>query len=125
MIRAGGLQVQVLSLRPILSGIALEFRGLMGLAKREFEEYEEKRQVAINIAVEAGVLEPCQFHDDTLLEGGSDIEDAYKLGNFKWSKGELSNAFESRREMTDIIKSVVEEHWAGECPSCRRWREDD
>ena len=96
----------------------------MGLAKRELEEHEAKCQVALGIAIEAGVLESCEYHDDTLLEGSSDIEEAYKLGNSKWSKGELSGIFESRREMTDIIKSVVEERWAGECPSCAKWRDD-
>ena len=74
----------------------------MGGAKRMMEENESKRAVALEIALEAGVLEQCEFHEDCIFEGGEEIEAAYKLGNSKMSKGDLGDVFESRREMTDL-----------------------
>ncbi|MEN3111145.1 hypothetical protein ACFONG_04715 [Uliginosibacterium paludis] len=88
------------------------------------EDDEEKRGIAIQIALEAGVLEQCEFHEDCLFEGGEEIEAAYKLGNFKISNGEYGDVFESRREMTDLIKEVVQDNSAEECYSCAKNRDD-
>ena len=96
----------------------------MGQAKKHMEEMEGKRNLAISIAVEAGALEECEFHSGTFTEGSSDIENAYKLGNLKITSGELEGAFDSRREMTDLIKEVVDEHSGGECYSCARHRDE-
>lgn len=96
----------------------------MGIAKRQLEELETKNFVALEIAIEAGVLQRCEHHDDAIFEGDADIEDAYKLGNAKFSRGELGNHFESRREMTDAIKGAVETHCAGECYSSAKWRNE-
>ncbi|MDD5336609.1 MAG: hypothetical protein PHS32_22965 [Rhodoferax sp.] len=94
----------------------------MSGSKRMFEDHEAKRGIAIQIAIEAGVLEQCEFHD-IAYEGNEEIESAYKLGNGKFSRGEFRDTFESRREMTDYIKNVVEDHPAEECPSCAHMRE--
>ncbi len=96
----------------------------MGIAKRHMEEMEDKRNLAIRIAVEAGVLDECEYHDGTFTEGSNDIEEAYKLGNSRISSGELDGAFDSRREMTDLIKAVVDELSADECYSCARHRDE-
>ena len=96
----------------------------MGQAKKHMEQMEDKRNLAISIAVEAGALEECDRHPGTFTEGGSDVEDAYKLGNLKVSSGELEGAFDSRREMTDLIKEVVDELSGGECYSCARNRDE-
>jgi hypothetical protein len=94
--------------------------GFMGLAKQHLGELEEKRAVALRILIEAGALQYCEFHDDVILEGHAEIEDAYKLGNSKWE--ELKDWFESRREMTDAMKSAYEDNCAEECYSCRKWQ---
>ncbi len=96
----------------------------MGGAKRMMEENEAKRGIALQIALEAGVLEQCEFHDDCIYEGGEEIESAYKLANHKVSHGELEGVFENRREMTDIIKDVVEDHAAEECYACAKNRDE-
>lgn len=93
----------------------------MGIAKRL---RDEQRQKALKIAIEAGVLKPCEFHEDIILEGGADIEDAYRLGNAKFTRGEFVDIFQDRREMTDTIKSLVEEHYAAECSTCAKWRNE-
>ncbi|MCX5889128.1 MAG: hypothetical protein NTY36_06700 [Deltaproteobacteria bacterium] len=69
----------------------------MGLAKRKLEEIQEKQFVGLFILIKASVLEPCEFHEDVFLSGDADIEDAYRLGNAKWSKGELREVFLNRR----------------------------
>lgn len=96
----------------------------MGFAKRQLEELEAQSATACEIAIEAGVLKRCENHEDVILEGSADIEDAYKLGNAKLSSGKLGDLFKTPRELTDAIKSAVEENCADECYSCRKWREE-
>lgn len=96
----------------------------MGGAKRMMEEKEAKRGIVLQIALEAGVLEQCEIHEDCIFEGGENVEAAYKIGNFKISKGEYRDVFENRREMTDLILTVVQEHCAEECYSCTKNREE-
>ena len=93
----------------------------MGIAKRMMEENEQQLGVAINIAVEADVLAQCEFHNDVFFEGSEDITEAYKLGNAKFSRGELEGDFDDRTQMTDLIKEVVEENCADECHSCAHY----
>lgn len=95
----------------------------MGTSKRLMEEQEEKRAVALQIAIDASVLKRCELHEDAVLDCGSDVEDAYKLGNSRFTKGELSDVFGDRTDMTDAIKEVVGEH-LDECPYCAKWRDE-
>lgn len=44
----------------------------MSGSKRMFEDREAKRRIAIQIAIEAGVLEQCEFHD-IAYEGNEEI----------------------------------------------------
>lgn len=97
----------------------------MGGAKRMMEDHEAKKMVAIRIAMAAGVLDTCEFHADCILEGGEEIESAYKLGNSEFTAGKLEGTFDSRLEMTDTIKEVVEENSADECYICARHRDRD
>ena len=97
---------------------------IMGSAKRMMEEHEGKCSTAIQIALDANVLDQCEYHDDCIYAGNEEIESAYKLGNYKLSNGELEGIFEDRREMTDIIKEVVEDHQGDECYACAKNRDD-
>jgi hypothetical protein len=96
----------------------------MGGAKRMMERHETICGVARGIALEAGTLRRCEYHEDCIFEGANDAEGAYKLGNYKFSAGSLKGVFESRREMTDCIKEVVEEVWGDECPRCAELRDE-
>jgi hypothetical protein len=77
---------------------------------------------AEEIAVQAGVLLKCEYHEEVYDPLGGDIESAYKLANYKFSRGEIST-FDNRREMTDAIKEVVEKA-AMQCYLCEKWRDD-
>ena len=79
-----------------------------------------EKEVALGILLQAGVLNVCAVHEDTVIEGSGDIEAAYKLGNSKFTAGELAGVFETRKEMTDYIKLVYEENAEGECNQCTR-----
>lgn len=96
----------------------------MGGSKRMMEEEEQKRLVALQISIDAGVLKQCKIHDECIYEGSKEVESAYKLANFRVSQGELENVFENRKEMTDLIKEVVEEHGADECYVCAKNRDN-
>ncbi|AWE47566.1 hypothetical protein LDS54_000184 [Salmonella enterica] len=87
----------------------------MSFIKRSMDEQENKRQVAIQICLEADVLDSCDDHG-VIFQGEEDVEEAYKLGNRKFTAGELGRAYSSRREMTDFIQEVASsgDH-AGEC----------
>jgi hypothetical protein len=79
-----------------------------------------EKESALSILLQAGVLNLCAVHEDTVIEGSGDIEAAYKLGNSKFTAAELDGIFESRREMTDYIKLVYEENADGECNQCTK-----
>lgn len=96
----------------------------MGQMKHYLEERDRQEAVATSIAIKAGVLERCEFHEDSVYLGGHDVEDAYKLGNSLFTAKKLGNVFSDRREMTDTIQSVVEDTFADSCPDCARWMED-
>ena len=91
----------------------------MGLAKRLLEHQENQRTAATQIACEAGCLAECEFHERTFVDQHSDPSDAYRLGNSKFTKGELESVFHTRREMTDAIAAAIKSS-AAECPSCIR-----
>jgi hypothetical protein len=97
----------------------------MGVAKREMEDHEAKFGAALDIAIQAGVLEQCEFHDGCIFELSGDLDAAYKLGNSRFTAGKLNGTFASRREMTDLIKEAVESNSADECPSCAKVRDED
>lgn len=70
----------------------------MSIIKRHMEDQQDKFNVATNIAIEAGVLERCEYCEATVFQGDEDIEEAYKLGNTQFSKGKFEGFFESRSE---------------------------
>lgn len=96
----------------------------MGGAKRMMEENEEKQQIAIGIAIDAGVLVQCDVHEDIVFAGDEEVESAYRLGNHRISQRLLEGCFDSRRDMTDTISSVVAEHSGDECYVCAKNRDD-
>jgi hypothetical protein len=97
----------------------------MGATKRLMEKREEQYHVSVGIALQAKVLQACEFHADIIFDGSNEIEDAYKLANYKFSKGEMTGVFESRTEMTDSIKHAVQDNNGPEsCWACAKMLED-
>jgi hypothetical protein len=95
----------------------------MSLSKREYELIERKKEIAMNIAIESGAIERCPIHHEcTIFTGDDDV--AYKLGNSIFSSNELQGIFDDRREMTYMIKEVIDES-AFSCPQCEIDLESD
>ena len=90
----------------------------MGRAKDEMMRLEALSLEARDIAVEAGVLLRCEYHPDFVWEHGADNEDAYKLANARFTRGEILTPCNSRRELTDAIKNAIEEAGIFGCPAC-------
>jgi len=89
------------------------------------EELQGQRDIAVEILIKAGVLARCPIHEDIIIAGGADIEDAYKLGNYLFTNGkdewELQHVFQNPREMTDRIKEMFEYHGGvNECTLCMK-----
>ncbi|WP_156304416.1 hypothetical protein [Nitrosospira briensis] len=95
--------------------------------KSLINDCDRKESVAIGIAIKAGVLQACGFHEGIIFEGNEiDIERAYRLGNAEFTNGMLGDLFSSRREMTDFIKSVVEDNnGTSKCFVCAKMLADD
>jgi len=92
----------------------------MSIVKRALEADQDRFNVATEIAIDAGVLERCEFCEATVFRGDEEVDEAYKLGNTKFTQGELKGTFASRREMTDAIKAAAEsgDHAAECCFHC-------
>jgi hypothetical protein len=98
----------------------------MGVLKHHLMEEEEKRAVATRIALEAGAIEECMLHPGTYIDRGDPgaVEIAYKIANSHFAKEDtLISIFENRREMTDLIKSVIDES-GDECYSCKQFQNE-
>jgi hypothetical protein len=97
----------------------------MGSAKRMMEEQQYRNGIALGIAVEAGTLEECEFHEGTYYSGSDDVDEAIELGNKKFARGELEDSFSSPKELEEAIQAAYQENCADECYSCAKWRDDD
>jgi len=95
----------------------------MSMVKRLTEHQEEKCRVAEQIAIEAGVLKRCEYHGELYEFDSMDKTPAYKLGNYKFTKGELKGIFDERREMTDAIQAAIEEAGMG-CVGCSEFEKE-
>jgi hypothetical protein len=96
----------------------------MSQAKRLMEHHESQRQAAIDICLAAKVLRACEYHGDILLEGDREEEYAYRVGNKRFTGGELEGTFKTRQEMTDAIKAAIENEPCMSCPRCDKMLAD-
>lgn len=93
----------------------------MGIMKHKLEEKIALYGLAANILERVGAIKTCEVHGDKYLVDESKLRDAYKLGNFEISKGNLDCG---RKNLTDAIKDVLE-MTPEECPSCSNVMYDD
>ena len=91
----------------------------MGFTKRWMESQEAERDEARKIAPQAGSLDRCDIHRDYVWDTG-DPTMAYRLANKMYTEENVQNDYESRRELTDKIKRVIEDSpFDSICPSCQ------
>jgi len=84
------------------------------------DDRDELRGIAESIARRAGAITECEIHGEVL--DNDCAEEAYALGNSLFNT-ELRGVFSTRREMTDAIKSVIDDaSW--DCGMCEKNNED-
>jgi hypothetical protein len=96
--------------------------GTLSAIKRYMEALEHQLVVGNQIAIDAGVLKVCPYHEIAFYDDG-DVTPAYKLGNSRFTAGKYVGVFEDRTEMTDAILKAVQDS-AVECDPCLKWQED-
>ena len=96
----------------------------MGQVKNEMMRQQDLVVHGTEIAVQAGVLQRCEYHSDIVWDRMGDHSDAYRLGNSLYTRGRLTDTFRSRREMTDAIQSAIQDAGADGCPRCDKLLED-
>jgi hypothetical protein len=97
----------------------------VGLAKRLLAEDEERRSVAIGIAIRKDVLRVCEHHGEVFLpDEFVDPEPAYRNAAWRFRRGEFRSLFSSQQELTDEIKAAVNEFCWDECPLCYKLLKD-
>lgn len=93
----------------------------VGELARMTETHEGKRALAVEMALEAGALAYCGSHD-SVFRGGKTVEHAYRTAQTDFSH--VHCVFRSRDEMQEIIREVIEDHTASECPHCLKARDE-
>lgn len=94
----------------------------MGGNKALIDEMRELRGMAMQVALEAGLLKECEYHPGIYYEGGSELQQAYRFANSQISarKVELPEGV-SRKDFTDAIKSVYDDNsLPDECSICEK-----
>ena len=71
------------------------------------DEMDDQRLEAVEIAVAAGALKRCEFHDEAYDHGG-DREAAYRVASARYRDDELRCHYSSRLELTDAVKEAIE-----------------
>ncbi len=84
-------------------------------------EYDSKLAVALEIALDAGVLDRCVMHD-AVFEGDGDLQHAFDLGGARLATGALGQNFDGRDDLNEFIAEVVADHRGEECARCRELR---
>ena len=92
----------------------------MSFTKRGMDDDNKNRAIAVSILLAVDYFERCEYHEEVIYQTYGELEEAYKYGNANWEKNGYSEVFESRREMTDAIKSVAEDPDYGndQCERC-------
>ena len=92
--------------------------------KQMIEKHERKCETAIQIALATGVLKECEYHERCFFKGNEELKKAYVMANNQYSQGEHVHEFKDRKEMTDIIREVVDKYSAEKCSSCGHFHEE-
>lgn len=91
----------------------------MGGVKRDMMQHQDALQNAIDIAIEAGVLELCEHCNTTVYQISDDVEGAYQFADERFDDLQYEGMFESKGEMHALIKEAVETNPGEECFHCK------
>ena len=84
----------------------------------------DQQAVAEDLAVGWGFLKRCHLHCDFTYQDDWDLDRMYRLAAWKFKRGDISGPFADQRELTDSLKTVMEDA-PTKCPRCEKWRDED
>jgi hypothetical protein len=96
----------------------------MGITKDAYLRELDQQAIAEELAVEWGRLKRCRWHPDFTYQDDWDMERMYRAAAWKFKQGEISGPFIDQRELTDSLKTVVEDA-PTRCPRCEKMRDED
>ena len=91
----------------------------MSLVEQWTERHQQKLEIAKQIALEAGALALCTYHDEVFFRNLHRLAAAIELAHYRFAHCELPNVFRNRRELTDSLSSAITNSPL-ECQSCVR-----
>ena len=86
-------------------------------------EAEERAAIAEDIAVEAGTLKRCPWHE-LAYQDDWDMDRLYRIAARRFKRGDIPGRFYSQRDLSDALKAVVEDAPL-DCPRCEKLRDED
>jgi hypothetical protein len=107
-----------LSHRDLKANMTTIAQAIQRTEERFSKEGWEKYFAALRIAVDAGVLKECTMCTGSYFDGNGDIESAYKMGSAEFASTKYKGTFDSRQEMMDVIKFVIDDNSRKECEGC-------
>jgi hypothetical protein len=96
----------------------------MGITKDAYLRELDQQAMAEELAVEWGMLKRCRWHSDFTYQEDWDLERMYRMAAWKFKHGQISGPFSDQKELTDSLKTVVE-NAPTECPRCEKMRNED
>ena len=82
------------------------------------EECDRRYEAAKQIALAAGVLRECEYHEGFFFKGDKEIKSALTMANNYYLQGRYNHEFKDKKEMTDTIIEVVGKYSSENCLSC-------
>jgi hypothetical protein len=84
---------------------------------------EDDESIAEKLAIEAGILKPCRWHEGFVSQESWDLTPVYRLAARRFNRGEI-RGFVTLRDLRHSIKSVITAAPV-ECPRCEHLRAHD
>jgi hypothetical protein len=81
---------------------------------------QDDNTVAEDLALEAGILKRCRWHQDFVCQEDWDLEPVYQLAASRFNRGDI-RGFLTLRDLRHSIKAVIAAAPV-ECPRCEHLR---
>ena len=86
-------------------------------------EAQAREAIAEDIAVEAGILKRCPWHE-IAYQDDWDMGRLYRIAGRRFKQEDIPRPFYSQKDLNDALKSVVDDAPL-DCPRCEKLRNED
>lgn len=80
---------------------------------------QDQRAVATQIAMDAGVLDECEYHPGCFMRGASPADRAYAFATTSMKSESSEGLFASREELMKTVELAIGDVLSDECPHCQ------